>query len=62
MAYLFKRTAIADVNHAFRLAAAVGIGFAGTAITMAYIWEGKSTKSLDDRCRITILSGPWSWR
>ena len=44
MAYLINRTAIADVNHAFRLAAATGIGFAGTAITISYIWEGKPTK------------------
>jgi Protein of unknown function (DUF1761) len=44
MAYLFKRTAIADFNHTLKLAAAGGIGFAGTALTMAYIWEGKPTK------------------
>jgi uncharacterized protein DUF1761 len=44
MAYLFKRTAIADLNHALRLATAVGIGFAGTALTMNHIWESKPTK------------------
>jgi hypothetical protein len=44
MAYLFKRTAIADMNHALRLGVTAGIGFAGTAITMAYIWESKPTK------------------
>jgi hypothetical protein len=44
MAYLFKRTGIADINHALKLAAATGIGFAGTAITVLCIWESKSTK------------------
>jgi hypothetical protein len=44
MAYLFKRTAIADLNHSLKLAAVGGIGFAGTALTMSAIWEGKSTK------------------
>lgn len=44
MAYLFHRTGIADLSHAMRLAAAAGIGFAGTALTMAYIWESRPTK------------------
>src|ERR1700687_3249020 len=34
MAYLFKRTGIADLNHALRLAAAMGIGFSGTVVTI----------------------------
>ncbi|MEP6602825.1 MAG: DUF1761 domain-containing protein [Spartobacteria bacterium] len=45
MAYLIKRTGITDMNHALKLAAATGIGFAGTAITMSSIWEGKTTKN-----------------
>lgn len=44
MAYLINRTGVADMNHALRLAAATGIGFAGTAVTMISIWESKSTK------------------
>lgn len=44
MAYLFKRTGIADMNHALRLAAAAGIGVAGTAVTMVSIWESKPTR------------------
>lgn len=44
MAYLFKRTGIADVDHALRLAAAVGIGFAGTVVTIISVWESKPTK------------------
>ena len=44
MAYLIKRTAITDANHALKLAAAAGLGFAGTATTMNAIWESKSTK------------------
>ena len=44
MAYLLKRTAISDINHVLKLAAAGGIGFAGTAITMSYIWDSKPTK------------------
>jgi hypothetical protein len=44
LAYLFKRTAIADLNHALRLAAATGIGFASTALTAVYIWDSKPTK------------------
>jgi hypothetical protein len=44
MAYLIKRTAISDLSHALRLAAAAGIGFAGTALTMASIWESKPTR------------------
>ena len=44
MAYLFKRTAIGDWNHAIRLAAATGIGFAGTAVTIMAVWESKPTK------------------
>jgi hypothetical protein len=43
MAYVLKRTGIADMNHAIKLAAATGIGFAGTAVTMISIWESKST-------------------
>ena len=44
MSYLFRRTAIADLGHALRLGAAVGIGFSGTALTITAVWEGKSTK------------------
>ncbi len=44
MAYLISRTGFADMGHALKIAAATGIGFAGTAITMSSIWEGKSTK------------------
>jgi hypothetical protein len=44
MAYLFKRTGIADLNHALRLAAAVGIGFSGTVVTIISVWESKPTK------------------
>jgi hypothetical protein len=44
MAYIFHKVGIRDMNHALRLGVAVGIGFAGTAITMASIWESKSTK------------------
>ncbi|MDQ2824797.1 MAG: DUF1761 domain-containing protein [Verrucomicrobiota bacterium] len=43
MAYLFKRTGITDMSHALRLAAAAGIGFAGTAVTIVSIWESKPT-------------------
>jgi hypothetical protein len=44
MMYLFRRTGIADMNHALRLGATAGIGFSATALTMAYIWESKPTK------------------
>src|SRR3954453_15217537 len=44
LAYLFKRTAISDLNHALRLAAVAGIGWAGTALTCVYIWDSKPTK------------------
>jgi hypothetical protein len=44
MAYIFHGIAVMNTTHALRLAAAVGIGFAGTAITMASIWESKPTK------------------
>ncbi len=44
MAYLISRTGFADMGHALKIAAATGIGFAGTAVTMTSIWEGKSTK------------------
>jgi hypothetical protein len=44
LAYLFKRAAMADVTHALRLAAATGIGWAGTALTCVYIWDSKPTK------------------
>jgi hypothetical protein len=44
MAYVIHRTTLADLTHVLRLAIAAGIGFAGTAITMAYIWESKPTK------------------
>ena len=44
MAYLLKRTGIADMNHALKLAAATGIGFAGTAVTMISVWESKPTR------------------
>jgi hypothetical protein len=44
MAYVLYKAQIYDMNHALRLGVAAGIGFSGTAITMAYIWEGKSTK------------------
>jgi hypothetical protein len=44
MAYVLYKAQIHDMNHALRLGVAAGIGFAGTAITMAYIWESKPTK------------------
>ena len=44
MSYLISRAGIADMNDALRLGAAVGVGFAGTALTMASIWESKPTK------------------
>lgn len=44
MAYLFKRTGTIDINHALRLAAATGIGFAGTTVTITSVWESKPTK------------------
>jgi hypothetical protein len=44
MAYLLRRTGIVDMDHALRLGAAVGIGFACTALTMNAIWESKPTK------------------
>jgi hypothetical protein len=44
MAYLIKRTGVADMNHALRLAAATGVGFAGTAVTIISVWESKPTK------------------
>jgi hypothetical protein len=44
MAYLIKRTGFADMNHAIKLAVATGIGFAGTALTIVSVWEGKPTK------------------
>ena len=44
LAYLLKRTGIADLNHAIKIAAATGIGFAGTALTCVYIWDSKPTK------------------
>jgi hypothetical protein len=43
MAYLIKGIGITDLNHALRLGAAVGVGFAGTALTLNSIWESKST-------------------
>ena len=43
MAYVFHGMAVLNTTHALRLGAAAGIGFAGTAITMAYIWESKPT-------------------
>lgn len=44
LAYLFKRTAIRDINNAMGLAAAVAVGWAGTALTCVYIWDSKPTK------------------
>ena len=44
MAYIFYKAQTHDMNHALRLGAAAGLGFAGTAITMASIWESKPTK------------------
>jgi formate/nitrite transporter FocA (FNT family) len=44
MAYIFYKAQTRDLNHALRLGAATGIGFAGTAITMKSIWESKPTK------------------
>ena len=35
---------ITDVAHGLRLGAGVGIGFSGTAITIAYLWESKPFK------------------
>jgi hypothetical protein len=44
MAYLVKRTSFTDMNHAIKLAVATGIGFAGVALTIVSVWEGKPTK------------------
>jgi hypothetical protein len=44
MSYVLYKAMIFDLNHALRLGVATGIGFAGTAITMAQIWEAKPTK------------------
>jgi hypothetical protein len=44
MAYILFKAGIFDLNHSLRLGVATGIGFAGAAITIAYIWEGKPTK------------------
>ena len=44
MAYLLKRTGFTDMNHILKLAAATGIGFAGTAVTIISVWESKPTK------------------
>jgi cytochrome bd-type quinol oxidase subunit 2 len=44
MAYLLKRTGFTDLNHILKLAAATGIGFAGTAVTIISVWESKPTK------------------
>lgn len=44
MAYVLHKAQIYDMNHALRLGVAAGIGFSGTAITIAYIWEAKPTK------------------
>ena len=43
MAYLFRRTGTADMNHALRIGAAAGVGFSATTLTIAYIWESKPT-------------------
>jgi hypothetical protein len=43
MSYLFRRTGITDLDHAVRLGVAAGLGFAGTALTAAYIWQSKPT-------------------
>ena len=44
LAYVFYKAQTHDINHALRLGVAAGVGLAGTAITMAYIWESKPTK------------------
>jgi hypothetical protein len=44
MAYLFHHGGIIDLNYAIRLGLIIGIGFAGTALTMNSIWESKPTK------------------
>ena len=44
MDYLIRRIGVVDMNHAIKLAVATGIGFAGTAITIISVWEGKPTK------------------
>jgi len=44
MAYALYKAQIYDMNHALRMGVAAGIGFAGAAITMISIWEGKSTR------------------
>jgi hypothetical protein len=44
MAYVLYKARIYDMNHSLRLGVAVGLGFAGTAITMASIWESKPTR------------------
>jgi FtsH-binding integral membrane protein len=44
VAYIFYKMPPQDMNHFLRMGVAVGIGLAGTAITMTSIWESKPTK------------------
>ena len=44
IAYFLWKPGIFDLNHALRIGVAAGIGLAGSAITMVYIWESKPTK------------------
>lgn len=44
MDYLIHRLGVVDMNHVIKLAVATGIGFAGTAVTIISVWEGKPTK------------------
>ena len=44
IAYILHHAAPTDINHALRLGVAAGVGLAGTALTIAHIWESKPTK------------------
>lgn len=44
MNYFVRRLGVIDANHVIKLAVATGLGFAGTAITIVSVWEGKPTK------------------
>jgi Protein of unknown function (DUF1761) len=44
IAYILHHAAPVDLNHALRLGVAAGVGLAGTALTIAHIWESKPTR------------------
>jgi uncharacterized protein DUF1761 len=44
IAFLLRRTAIADLPHALKLGAGVAVGFSITTLTIAQVWEAKPTK------------------